>query len=147
MLCEWLSIDKCWVGMVTPLSGTNKLFGYSADFVRLNESQLTPKNLYPFSPFCASIRGLQRPKLFGIAKEHKVRERLTLQAVDMAGKSGEEDHVVLSMVDVLEEDNALEEEANAVLGASDDQNCTYPQVFTSISAHLVVGLNVWCSES
>ena len=35
---------------------------------------------------------------------------------------------VLSMVDVLEEDRALEEEANAVLGASDDQNCTYPQV-------------------
>ena len=46
----------------------------------------------------------------------------------MAGKS--EDTV--SMVDVLEEDKALEEEANAVLGASDDQNCTYPQVFIMI---------------
>lgn len=41
----------------------------------------------------------------------------------MAGSSED----VLSMVDVLEEDRALEEEANAVLGASDDQNCTYPQ--------------------
>ena len=33
-----------------------------------------------------------------------------------------------SMVDVLQEDNELEEEANAVLGGSDDQNCTYPSV-------------------
>ena len=35
---------------------------------------------------------------------------------------------VLSMVDVLEEDNALQEEANAVLGACDDENCTYSSV-------------------
>nr|XP_022333473.1 putative E3 ubiquitin-protein ligase UBR7 [Crassostrea virginica] len=34
---------------------------------------------------------------------------------------------VLSMVDVLKEENDLEEEANAVLGDSDDQNCTYPK--------------------
>jgi E3 ubiquitin-protein ligase UBR7 len=33
---------------------------------------------------------------------------------------------VLSMVDVLEEEKQLEEDANAVLGASDDTNCTYP---------------------
>eukprot|EP00794_Sanderia_malayensis_P007909 gene7909-8763_t len=32
---------------------------------------------------------------------------------------------ILSMVDVLAEDKALQEEATAVLGASDDQNCTY----------------------
>ena len=35
---------------------------------------------------------------------------------------------VLSMVDVLKEENDLEEEANAVLGDSDDQNCTHPKV-------------------
>ena len=35
-----------------------------------------------------------------------------------------EDEVV-SMVDVLHEDNELEEEARAVLGDSDDQHCTY----------------------
>lgn len=46
----------------------------------------------------------------------------------MAGTSDDCENVVLSMVDVLEENKALEEEANAVLGASDDQNCTYPQV-------------------
>ena len=38
-----------------------------------------------------------------------------------------EDEVV-SMVDVLHEDNELEEEARAVLGDSDDQHCTYPSV-------------------
>jgi len=38
-----------------------------------------------------------------------------------------EDEVV-SMVDVLQEDNELEEEARAVLGDSDDQHCTYPVV-------------------
>ena len=35
---------------------------------------------------------------------------------------------VLSMVDVLHENNELEEEARAVLGDSDDQHCTYPAV-------------------
>ena len=35
---------------------------------------------------------------------------------------------VLSMVDVLEEGNELEEEAAAVLGDSDDRCCTYPLV-------------------
>ena len=34
----------------------------------------------------------------------------------------------VSMVDVLHEDNELEAEANAVLGDSDDQNCTYDKV-------------------
>lgn len=38
-----------------------------------------------------------------------------------------EDEVV-SMVDVLDEDNELEEEARAVLGDSDDKNCTYLSV-------------------
>ena len=38
-----------------------------------------------------------------------------------------EDEVV-SMVDVLHEDNELEEEARAVLGDSDDQHCTFPAV-------------------
>ena len=34
----------------------------------------------------------------------------------------------VSMLDVLNEDNGLEAEANAVLGDSDDQNCTYVKV-------------------
>ena len=38
----------------------------------------------------------------------------------------------VSMLDVLEEDAALEDEANAVLGASDDTNCTYPLVRISV---------------
>ncbi|XP_070578398.1 putative E3 ubiquitin-protein ligase UBR7 isoform X2 [Ptychodera flava] len=40
---------------------------------------------------------------------------------------GENDEGVLSMVDVLEEDQILEAEANAVLGGSDDKYCTYGQ--------------------
>jgi len=43
----------------------------------------------------------------------------------MEGETGDE---VVSMVDVLQEDNDLEEEANAVLGDSDDQCCTYSRV-------------------
>lgn len=43
-----------------------------------------------------------------------------------------EDEVV-SMVDVLDEDNELEEEARAVLGDSDDKNCTY----LDVSSHLI----------
>ena len=42
----------------------------------------------------------------------------------MAASDGD----VVSMLDVLQEDEALEDEANAVLGASDDKQCTYNQV-------------------
>lgn len=43
---------------------------------------------------------------------------------------------VLSMVDVLKEEAELEEEANAVLGDSDDQNCTYPMVRRNLFTNL-----------
>ena len=42
--------------------------------------------------------------------------------------SGVLEDEVVSMVDVLHEDNLLEEEARAVLGGSDDQHCTFPKV-------------------
>lgn len=35
---------------------------------------------------------------------------------------------VVTMMDVLEEQQNFEEDANAVLGASDDKNCTYLKV-------------------
>eukprot|EP00795_Rhopilema_esculentum_P004670 gene4670-20954_t len=41
---------------------------------------------------------------------------------------------ILSMVDILEGGKALEDEATAVLGASDDQNCTYPQGYVNRQA-------------
>ncbi|XP_064649360.1 putative E3 ubiquitin-protein ligase UBR7 [Lineus longissimus] len=47
-----------------------------------------------------------------------------MTANSMEGNVEEEN--VLSMVDVLEEEKQLEDDANAVLGASDDTNCTYP---------------------
>lgn len=39
----------------------------------------------------------------------------------------EEDNSV-TMLDVLQEERELEDDANAVLGASDDKNCTYGKV-------------------
>lgn len=38
----------------------------------------------------------------------------------------------VTMLDVLREENQLEEDACAVLGASDDKNCTYSQVTRKI---------------
>ncbi|ELT99453.1 hypothetical protein CAPTEDRAFT_222324 [Capitella teleta] len=43
-----------------------------------------------------------------------------------SAKESDEENVV-SMVDILEEEKYLEENANAVLGGSDDKNCTYLQ--------------------
>lgn len=40
----------------------------------------------------------------------------------------EDDSNVITMLDVLEEEKMLEDDALAVLGASDDKNCTYNQV-------------------
>lgn len=38
------------------------------------------------------------------------------------------EEAVVSLQDVLEEDQQLEQTANAVLGPSDDTKCTYPKV-------------------
>ena len=46
--------------------------------------------------------------------------------------SYDDDDDTLTMVDVLKEETKLEDDANAVLGASDAQNCTYPNVFFKI---------------
>lgn len=46
---------------------------------------------------------------------------------------------VVSMVDVLQEDNELEEEARAVLGDSDDQHCTYPSGYVKRQALYACG--------
>lgn len=54
-----------------------------------------------------------------------------------------EDEVV-SMVDVLHEDNELEEEARAVLGDSDDQHCTFPAGYVNRQALYACGS---CSPS
>lgn len=48
----------------------------------------------------------------------------------MSSEQFENDEV--SMVDVLAEDRELEEEANAVFGDSDDQNCTYDKVLGEV---------------
>lgn len=38
------------------------------------------------------------------------------------------EEAIVSLQDVLEEDQRLEQTANAVLGDSDDTQCTYPKV-------------------
>lgn len=48
---------------------------------------------------------------------------------DKLAESIEDDNSV-TMLDVLQVENQLEEDAYAVLGASDDQNCTYNKVGT-----------------
>lgn len=51
--------------------------------------------------------------------------QITIESVT---KNGDDDDSGITMIDVLEEEQELEEDANAVLGGSDDQNCTYPSV-------------------
>lgn len=48
----------------------------------------------------------------------------TAEEADMAESGGEK---VVTMMDVLQEQEEFEEDANAVLGASDEKNCTYPK--------------------
>ena len=47
--------------------------------------------------------------------------------------SGEDGEGIVSLQDVLEEDQRLEQTANAVLGDSDDTQCTYPKVSCELS--------------
>ena len=55
-----------------------------------------------------------------------VNEAQCSKQEDGVEKHNEESAV--SMIDVLEEEKQLEEDANAVLGDSDDRNCTYLMV-------------------
>ena len=47
---------------------------------------------------------------------------------------------MVSLQDVLEENQQLEETANAVLGPSDDSSCTYPKASCSRSSHVLRSL-------
>lgn len=40
----------------------------------------------------------------------------------------EDEDSVVSLKDIIEEETELQDTANAVLGDSDDTNCTYPKV-------------------
>lgn len=48
-----------------------------------------------------------------------------VEDADMAECDGEK---VVTMMDVLQEEQDFEDDANAVLGASDEKNCTYSKV-------------------
>lgn len=59
-----------------------------------------------------------------MASENKTTTEVTEDA-DMSECDGER---VVTMMDVLQDQVDFEEDANAVLGASDDNNCTYSKV-------------------
>lgn len=68
------------------------------------------------------------------------RSRWLLRKIeDMSDKLAEsiEDDNSVTMLDVLQVENQLEEDAYAVLGASDDQNCTYNKVGTFLNFHFL----------
>ena len=74
---------------------------------------------------------LEIVNLLAKAKKFKLN-RLGTTTMDSNLVENEE----VSMVDVLDEDNELEAEANAVLGDSDDQNCTYDKVISQIELRI-----------
>lgn len=43
----------------------------------------------------------------------------------------DEDEETITMLDVIEREDKLEQEMSAVLGYSDEKNCTYPKVSSS----------------
>ena len=53
-----------------------------------------------------------------------------------------EEGAAVSMVDVLQEEQQLEEDANAVLGDSDDKECTYNKVRRMLRICSVLGWEV-----
>lgn len=59
-----------------------------------------------------------------MASENNTTTEVTEDA-DMSECDGEN---VVTMMDVLQDQVDFEEDANAVLGASDDNNCTYSKV-------------------
>lgn len=70
--------------------------------------------------------------LFPLRETLKVNVNSSVRLLNMAETVKTVDNVdeenSVTMLDVLQEENQLEEDANAVLGASDDKNCTYVKV-------------------
>ena len=59
-------------------------------------------------------------------------------SVQAVARENEDEDSGLSMLDVLEGENQLEEDAVAVLGDSDDKNCTYLMVTSNYGS--LIGL-------
>lgn len=57
-------------------------------------------------------------------------EKNTSEDAEMADCDGEK---VVTMMDVLQEQEEFEDDVNAVLGASDEKNCTYSKVNLCLS--------------
>lgn len=61
-----------------------------------------------------------------------------LTSLRMAANEGDE--ATVSLVDVLEEDEELENEASAVLAGSDPEKCSYPEVSSLCESKLRISL-------
>lgn len=59
----------------------------------------------------------------------------------------EEERGVISMQDVIEEEESLEATARAVLGPCDETNCTYPKVITSRETRRTLPKTEMCYKS
>lgn len=73
--------------------------------------------------YFATTNGLDLGRLF--VGKHKMADDSSGREV---ARENEDEDSGLSMLEVLEEENQLEEDAIAVLGDSDDKNCTYLMV-------------------
>lgn len=67
-----------------------------------------------------------------MADQQDVKRETAEENTTDNGGSSEEAEPVLSMVDVLEEENQMEEDANAVLGDNDPSSCSYLQVCVTV---------------
>ena len=94
----------------------------SIDFARCAGQKLK-------APVCQNHLGIVEIDKFFVPIFCEMAGKSTSDEANRNGCDAEDDESnAITMLDVLKEENDLEEDANAVLGGSDPQNCTYPQV-------------------
>lgn len=82
----------------------------------------------PYYRFCLFIPGFTSllTKIKNMESEGK--ELVAKAVTDSVVTATDDEENSVTLVDILEEEAQLEEDANAVLGGSDDANCTFQQV-------------------
>lgn len=93
----------------------------------LQQQSLHPKNQQNHSKDSPSVASTLGRVTFEQQSSNNSRETPFLATMAETTVENIEENS-LTMLDVLQEENQLEEDANAVLGASDDKNCTYSKV-------------------
>lgn len=67
-----------------------------------------------------------------------VDKNTTMNTSNEIENDGEGDDTIVTMVDVLKEEEMMQENIDAVLGPADDQNCTFEDVSVKIKMFLVL---------